>query len=440
MKKEILKKYIYTFWETDLEDIKERSIDMTFLENDLINDIIGIRRCGKTSLMYWIAKTKGNKNRKNIIYLNCEDRRVYPLKLDDLNYLIEFIYEQDLLKDKVILMLDEIQAVTGWEVFAKSIYDEFKGRIKLIVSGSVKSLISEDYGKLISGRHKTIEIYPLNFPEYLNFVDYTHFKNLTEKKEAQIKRLCKEYVSHSALPKYVLTKDYSYVELVFSDIIERDIKSRTNIRKKEIVDETINLLTERVASLISYTKIKNMLKNKGYTASTDIVIRYSEIFENVFLFFFLPIYSSKYSEVLKNPRKVYIADNGFFNLFYLRFTESKGNLMENTVALELLKRGFTPGKNLFYYSKDDFEVDFILKQGLRIKQLIQVCYSLEDEKTRNRETKALLKASDELKCNDLLILTWDEEEEQTINNKKIIFMPLWKWLIQTPMRISNKPR
>lgn len=433
MKKELIRKYIYTFWENDFEDIKERAIGMDFLENDLINDIVGIRRCGKTSLMYWIAKNKRDKSKKNIIYLNCEDRRVFPLKLEDLNYLIEFIYEEDLLKSKVFLMLDEIQTVKGWEVFAKSIYDEFKGKIKLIVSGSVKSLLSTDYGKLISGRHKTIELFPLNFREFLNFRGFTQFDNITEEKEAKIKRLCEEYVKHSAFPKYVLTKDISYVEQVFSDIIERDIKSRPEIRKKEIVDETINLLTERVGSLISYTKIKNMLKNKGYVASTDIVIRYSDLFENVFMFFFLPIYSSKYSQVIKNPRKVYIADNGFFNLFYLRFEEAKGKLIENSVAMELLKSGLASGKNLFYYSKKDFEVDFIIKEGLRIKQLIQVCYSLEDERTRKRETKALFRASDELKCNDLLIITWDEEDEQIVNNRKIRFIPLWKWLIHDPV-------
>lgn len=104
--------------------------------------------------------------------------------------------------------------------------------------------------------------------------------------------------------------------------------------------------------------------------------------------------------------------------------------MENTVALELLKKGWKAGKNLFYYRKSDFEVDFVIKEGLKIKQLMQVCYSLEDERTKKREIKALVKASDELKCSDLLVITWDYEAEEEISGKKIKFVPLWKWLLE----------
>ncbi|MCK5176506.1 MAG: ATP-binding protein, partial [Candidatus Aenigmarchaeota archaeon] len=278
MKKDAIRKYIYTFWENKLENVKERGIDFDFLKNDLINDVVGVRRCGKTHLLYLIAKNSKNKTgRKNFIYINCEDRRIYPLKQDDLNLMIEFIYEEDLLKDKVFLMLDEIQTVEGWEVFAKSIYDEFEGKIKLIISGSVKSLISKDYGNLISGRHKTIEFFPLSFREFLKFRGFSDFDKFSEEKEAKIKKLAEEYMHKSAFPKYVLTGDFSYVEEVFGDIIERDVKSRTEIRKKEIIDEIVNLLTERVGSLISFTKIKNILKNKGHKISTDLVIRYSSI-------------------------------------------------------------------------------------------------------------------------------------------------------------------
>ncbi|MCK5176981.1 MAG: ATP-binding protein, partial [Candidatus Aenigmarchaeota archaeon] len=296
--------------------------------------------------------------------------------------------------------------------------------------GSVKSLISKNYGNLISGRHKTVEFFPLSFREFLKFRGFSDFDKFSEEKEAKIKKLVEEFMHKSAFPKYVLTGDFSYVEEVFGDIIERDVKSRTEIRKKEIIDDIINLLTERVGSLISFTKIKNILKNKGHKISTDLVIRYSSILENVFLFFFLPIYSSKYSQVVKNPRKVYIIDNGFFNLFNLNFSQNNGKLMENTVALELLKKGWKAGKNLFYYRKSDFEVDFLIKDGLKVKQLIQVCYDIENYDTKKRELKALIRASDELKCNDLLVITWDYEVEEEINGKKIKFVPLWKWMLQ----------
>ncbi len=423
MKKNAIKKYIYSFWEKEFEDVKERKINLDFLKTDLINDIVGVRRCGKTYLMYYISK-KGK-----FIYLNCEDRLVYPLKLEDLNYLIEFIYEENLLKEPVFLMLDEVQTIEKWEVFAKSIYDEFKGKVKLIVSGSVKSLLSKDYGKLLTGRHKTVELFPLSFKEFLNFKGFSDFERVTEEMEAKLKKFTEEFIKYGSFPKYTLVKDFSYIEEVFNDIIERDIKSRVEVRKKEVVDELASLFIERAGDLISFTKIKNTLKNKGYKISTDLIIRYSSIFENVSLFFFLPICSPKYSELIKNPKKVYCVDNGFFKLFYLNFSENLGKLMENTIAIELLKRGYKTGKDLFYAKVDGKEVDFVLREGLKVKQLIQVCYSLENEETRKREIKGLLKASKELKCNNLLIITWDEEDEIKQENKLIKVIPLWKWLL-----------
>ena len=284
MKKEAIKKYIYTFWENKFEDVRDRHINLDFLKTDLINDLVGVRRCGKTYLMYFIAKGE------NYIYLNCEDRLVYPLKLEDLNYIIDFIYEENLLKQKVFLMLDEVQTVEKWEVFAKSIHDEFKGKVKLIVSGSVKSLLSKDYGKLLSGRHKTIELLPLSFKEFLKFKGFSNFERISEEKEAKIKKFAEEYLKHGSFPKYTLTDDFSYLEEGFNDIIERDIKSRVEVRKKDVIDELAILFIERIGNLISFTKMRNLLRNKGYNVSTDLVIRYSSIFESVFLFFFLPIY------------------------------------------------------------------------------------------------------------------------------------------------------
>ena len=111
-----------------------------------------------------------------------------------------------------------------------------------------------------------------------------------------------------------------------------------------------------------------------------------------------------------------------------RFTNNYGRFMENLVFIEL-KRRFKK-ENLFYYLKDGFETDFVIKQGLKTKQLIQVCYKIEDEKTRNRELKSLIKAGEELKCRDLLVITWDYEDEKKFKNKKIKFVPLWKWLLK----------
>ncbi|MEM5881775.1 MAG: ATP-binding protein [Candidatus Aenigmatarchaeota archaeon] len=430
MKEDVIRKLIYEFWEKDLKEVKERVKDLKFLSTNLVNDIVGVRRAGKTYFLFFLTKILEKEfGREQFIYLNCEHRSIYPLKIEELNYLVKFFHEENLLSKKIFLFLDEVQAVKGWEIFVKSIHDEFENKIKVIVSGSVKTLLSMDYGKLLSGRHQTIKIFPLSFTEYLNFKNIQK-ERITEEKEAKIKKAARDFLKCGSFPKYVLTEDLTYLEQTFTDIIERDIKSRVEIRKKDVIDELINLLLERVASKISFTKLRNLLRFKGYKISTDLIIKYASICEDVFLFFFLPIYSTKYSEMIKNPKKVYIIDNGFINLFPLRISENFGKQMENTVFLELLKSGLDAGKEIFYYKINDNEVDFVIKQGLKINQLIQVTYASSKDEIEKREIKGLIKASNELKCKNLFIITWDYEDEIKINNKIIKCIPLWKWLLK----------
>jgi len=399
-KEEGIRKLLYGFWEDKLEDVRERTRELSFVDQDFVNDIVGLRGSGKTYLMFYIVKLlEKSFGREQFVYLNCEHRSIYPLKLENLNYLITFIHQEGLLNKRVFLLLDEVQTVDGWEVFVKSVYDEFKGKIKIIVSGSVRSLLSKEYGKLLSGRHVTIKNFPLSFQEFLNFRGI-EAKRITEEKEAKLKKLCEDYVKFGSLPKFVLTGEKQYLEEAFNDIIERDIKSRVDVRKKEVVDDLAALLSERVSSYISFTKIRNILREKGYRISTDLVIKYTSIFSDVFLFHFLPIFSPKYSSVIKSDKKVYIADNGLFSIFPLKISENFGRLMENIVFTELLKRGLETSKNIFYWKDhQQHEVDFVIKEGLEVKHLIQVTYASEKDEVEKREVSSLLKASKELNCN-----------------------------------------
>ena len=117
---------------------------------------------------------------------------------------------------------------------------------------------------------------------------------------------------------------------------------------------------------------------------------------------------------------------GLINALVPKIAPNYGKLMENLVFLELKRQN----KEVYFYAQPNYEVDFLIKEGFEIKQLIQVCYSLADKNTKKREIKALLRASKELKCDCLLIITWDEEGEEKINSQKVRICPLWKWLLQ----------
>jgi len=154
--------------------------------------------------------------------------------------------------------------------------------------------------------------------------------------------------------------------------------------------------------------------------------------KNAFLFFDSQIFSFKVKDQLQYPRKIYCLDNGIVNLVGFRFSENIGRLYENTVAVELLRRFFQkPLFKIFYWkNKRGEEVDFVIKKGLSVKQLIQACFKMEDEETKSREIKALLAAGEELKCKNSLVITVDYESEEKIEGRKIKFIPLWKWLLE----------
>ena len=129
------------------------------------------------------------------------------------------------------------------------------------------------------------------------------------------------------------------------------------------------------------------------------------------------------------PKKVYVCDVGLSNI--ISFSEDIGKRMENAVFLELLRKTNENPLIEVYYWKDyqQHEVDFLVKEGLQVKQLIQVSYVSAFDEIEKRELRSLVKASNLFDCNNLLCITWDYEDEQEFKGKLIRFVPLWKWLL-----------
>lgn len=435
--KEKLTISIEEYWQRDLPKVREREIKLK-LKSDLINDIIGPRRSGKTYLMFSTIKKllDSGVNKKATIYLNFEDRRLLPLTSEYLNDLIEFIHARRLQDhEKVYVFLDEIQRIDNWEQYLRSIYDEFKGKIKLFVSGSTSKLIKSEMSYLLTGRHLTTYVFPLSFREFLLFNNVDYIKEyLTEEDTAIIKEMLREYILHGGFPEIVLTESNKeeIVQTLFVDIISRDVISRIK-KKSEIIDGLSYFLSSNIGKPISFSKMSKMMNSGGYKISVPTLERYFFIMKEVFLFFDLTMFSYSVKDQLQYPRKIYTMDLGFINLSGFRFSEDIGRSMENLVAVALLRRRSIDPMLEIYYWKDyqHKEVDFVLKSGLAIEQLIQVTYASSREEIKKREIKALIKAGNELQCDDLFIITWDYE----FNDNNIKFIPLWKWLI----RKNQKP-
>jgi len=181
-----------------------------------------------------------------------------------------------------------------------------------------------------------------------------------------------------------------------------------------------------IASPISFNRLSKVLK-----IPTKTVERFSKFISVSRMIFFLEKFSFGAKERMISPLKVYSIDTGISNAIGFRFMENFGKLMENLVAIELQRRFRRPNFEIYYFKDyQQNEVDFVIKEGLKVKQLIQVTYASGKDEIEEREIRALIKASNLLKCGDLLIITWNYEDEIEVENKKIVFKPLWKWLLQ----------
>ena len=428
----MIKEIIYEYWASTLPSLKKRDFNFNLIELDLVNDIVGIRRAGKTYLMFYIVnhllKTR-RLDKKATIYINFENRRLYPLKKEYFNQIIEFVYAERLLDKfkKIYLFLDEIQNIEGWQHWIRSIYDDFKGRIKIFISGSNEKLLEKEYSMLLTGRHLTVNTFPLSFKEFLGFNDLSLNKEkvLLEKEKSIAKKELGNFIKFGGFPEVVLNPQKEEIlQQYFSDIVARDVVFKERVRKDlSLIEELGVYLINNISNLTSFRRLSNFFNSKGTKISLPTLQHYYQLFENAFLFFSVRMFSYKIKDQLQHPLKIYCIDTGLINALSFKISHNLGKLYENVVAVELKRR-----KKVLYYWKDyrQREVDFVVKKGLKVLQLIQASYGSEDIETEKREVEALFRASKELKCKNLLVITQDLEKEE----EGIKFIPLWKWLLK----------
>lgn len=425
----------WNLWGDFKPDLKERKDCQErikkLLKGRQILVIKGVRRVGKSTLCYLLIKDliKEKKIKKeNSLIINFEDPR-FPetLEAKDLAKIYE-IYLENLKPSKnQIVVLDEVQKVKGWEKFARFLKENKK--IKVIVTGSSSKLLSEEYATVLSGRHLDLEIFPLSFKEFLEFKNLKIKQGLDLiKNRIKIKGLFDEYLKFGGFPEIVLIKTKEeLLREYFKDIITKDVIKRFKIREIGKIEDLAKFYLTNTSNLISFNKIKNYFK-----ISLDTTERFSRYLETARACFFLPKFSFSLKAQILSPKKIYSIDSGLSNAIGFKFSENLGRTLENLAFLEFQrKKEISPRNEIYYYKIENTEkeVDFLLKEGEKIKTLFQVCANLENFFTKEREIKNLILASERLKCKNLILLTLDFEGEEKIKNKKIKFIPLWKFLL-----------
>lgn len=389
--------------------------------------IVGPRRSGKTYLLLSHFQQIGNTPK---IFFPLDDDRIYPPTLNDLDISLKVLKE--LYPDAVgmpYMFFDEIQEIPKWELFIKRIVER-EGAL-VYVTGSSSKLLSKEIATELRGRTITYELFPFNFKELMRINGLHHEKFITTAKESKIKKLVKDYLAFGGFPEVVLKEEKRKILTEYADIMfYRDFVERHRIKNLKVARVFFNLLFNSFAKEISVNKIYNFMKSQGIKTSRNMLYNYLEYLHDAYLIFPLRKFSYSLKEIEQSIPKMYSIDNGLAGVFNTEFQESIGRLMENAVFVELRKSGLIENKDIFYYkTADGKEADFCIRRGSHFGQIIQVCYDLSDISTKEREIKGILKASDELKCDDLLVITWDYEAEEAVGKKKIVYAPLWKWLM-----------
>lgn len=397
-----------------------RELKVPRRKNKVIS-VIGPRRAGKTYYFYQLLK----EEKKNSLYLNFEDTRLMDVNFKEIRDLVRF-YTEVTGNVPSNLFFDEIQNVKKWEIAIRELLDT--QRYNIFVTGSSSKLLSREIATQLRGRTFSYLLLPFSFREFLKAKNVTT-KLLTSDEAAKIRSLLRSYLEFGGFPEVVLeeTEKERILKEYFEMILFKDIVERHKLKNISLARFLLFFFLQNFSKEFSVNKIVKFLKSQKFGKNT--LYSYVDKIQDSVVLFVLNKFSQRVYERESWPKKIYLCDTGLTKV--ARFSEDIGKLMENIVFLELLR--LTNKKPLLeiYYWKNhqQAEVDFILKEGTKIQKLIQVTYASSRDEIEKREIKSLLKASEQVKCKDLLIITWNYEDISKVGDRTVKFTPLWKWLL-----------
>lgn len=379
--------------------MKKRDLYLTqlihFKDKPLIKVITGMRRCGKSTLLSLFEEylIHSGTCENHIIRMNFES-----LEFDDIaNYKDLYAYIKNRItnpKEKYYILLDEVQQVESWEKVINSFLVD--ANVDIYITGSNAYLLSSELSTLLSGRYVELKMLPLSFKEYLDFRDFDSSK--------EISGFFENYLEFGGLPTIVALQEHPdtiapFLSGIYNTVIMKDVVQRNNVRDVALLESVLKFIATNVGSIVSTKKISDYLISSGRKTSSETIDNYLKMLENAFIIYRANRYDLKGKMFLKTLEKYYIVDLGIRNqLTGLRNTDY-GHILENIIYFELLRREF----DVSIGKVGTLEVDFVaIKSNEKI--YYQVCASILDESTRNRELRPLQAISDHY---PKIILTMD---------------------------------
>lgn len=384
------------------------------LSNPMIKLITGPRRVGKST--YALLMLQG----RNFAYLNFDD-----------NLLLSAWDEELVMRtlDEVYagyeyLLLDEVQNLKDWDVWVSKLYRRGKN---LVITGSNAKMLSSEMATVLTGRYLQVEMLPFSLSETMEWKGVSTGGD-ENARQTEMTVIADDYLRNGGYPETIDMRNItrSYLSTLFDSIIWKDVAKRHNIRNITDLNNLALYLLSNFCNPLSANDIAREISMMSVTTTR----KFMDYLHEPYLFYYLPRFNNKLKLMKKAASKVYVIDNGFVAAKAFNLSENLGRLLENEVFVELLRMGYKVETTLFYYrSRNDREVDFVTRQGTRIERLIQVCYDMSSPKTEKREVDSLIECAGELKCNNLMVITNNDEREILKDGYNIKVVPFVKFVM-----------
>ena len=379
------------------------------LSSSLIKLITGPRRVGKSTQALLMLRDK------NFAYLNFDNYSL--LDAWDANLVMRML--DDVYPGYEYILLDEVQNLDGWDLWVSELYRLGKN---LVITGSNARMLSSEMATVLTGKYLQLEMLPFSLEEFFdwNKLDL-HCLNPEDKTNSLV--LADDYLRNGGYPEVVASRQLtrSYLDTLFDSIVWKDVAKRHNVRN---VTDLNNLAMYLVSNFCNPVSANDLTTELGFS-SVNTTRKYMDYLHEPYLFYYLSRYNNKLKLMKKAPRKVYVVDNGFVTSKAFSLSDNLGRLLENQVFIELVRRGYDVERTMFYYrSRNDKEVDFVLRKGAHTERLVQVCYDMRNPKTEKREVDSIVECAGELKCDNLVIVTNNDKRTIEKDGYKIDVVPI----------------
>ena len=377
----------------------------------------GIRRSGKSTIQRVLQLELLKINNCSDYYFNFDDERLVKFQLSDFQTLLEVFIE--LFGDQPRFYFDEIQNIEGWERFVRRLYEKGK---KIYITGSNARLLSKELGTHLTGRHIQLEVFPLSFFEIVRhrYPEAFSKKALSTTDVGMILHHFSNYSKNGGIPEYVEFEKIEYLKDLLEGILYRDIIVRYKIQDEKALRETVYYLASNIGKEFSYT---NLAKTVG-VSSPHTIANYCDYLEQCYLCFFICRYSHSLQKQIQSNKKCYMIDPALIRITGFRVSDDRGRILENIVFLHLRMN-----RKEIYFHKDKKECDFVVREGNRIVQAVQVTTGLSNPEVKKREIEGLFEAMRAYDLQEGIILTENESDTIEMEGFRVSVMPIWKWLL-----------